>query len=115
MDLESYNNICDYKERAVYPREIVGEQDKNVLKRKKRAFRKKCESFTLKDGVLYHNQTKAKPDNLREVPKESDIDRIIRAFHGNKAGGCHFGVQQHSTKLRNDIGGRECMKLCWEK
>ena len=73
-------------------------EEKKVLKEKKRNFRKKCEPFVVKDGILYHYPSKGK-SALKEMVKDEDVGRILKAFHGDKAGGCHFGVTTTFTKL----------------
>ena len=52
----------------------------------------------MKDGILYHYPSKGK-SALKEVVKDEDVGRILKAFHGDKAGGCHFGVTTTFTKL----------------
>ena len=73
--------------------------DKVLAKTAKRNFRRKCEAYSLKEDVLYHVPTPKKPESMRDVPREVERDRIIRAFHGNPAGGCHFGVTATFNKL----------------
>ena len=64
----------------------------------------------MKDGILYHYPSKGK-SALKEVVKDEDVGGILKAFHGDKAGGCHFGVTTTFTKLscRNASGGKACM------
>ena len=99
MEGETYGAISAYKESGNYTMHLANMSDKNSAKQEKRDFRKKYETYTLKDGVLYHLPTSKKPDTMRQVPKECDRDRIIRAFHGNPACGCHFGVTATFNKL----------------
>ena len=99
MEGETYEAICAYKESGSYPHHILEMADKNEAKQQKRNFRRKCEAYTFKEGVLNHIPTSKKPNSTREVPREGDRARIIRAFHGNPAGGCHFGVTATFNKL----------------
>ena len=88
-----------YKDTGTYPQGTAEMPDKVLAKAAKRNFRRKCEAYSLKEGVLYHVSTAKKPESMREVPREVERDRIIRAFHGNPAGGCHFGVTATFNKL----------------
>ena len=98
MEISTYEEIYNYIERGSYPTSFEN-IDINLLKDRKRNFRKKCQSFQVKDGLLYHIPTKSRPDSIREVPKVIDKERIIRAMHWSKAGGCHFGVCATFTKI----------------
>ena len=97
MDSKLYHDVYHYLEHGDYPMDLMMEE-KKVLKEKKRNFRKKCELFVVKDGILYHYPSKGK-SALKEVVKDEDVGRILKAFHGDKAGGCHFGVTTTFTKL----------------
>ena len=88
-----------YKDTGTYPQGTAEMPDKVLAKAAKRNFRRKCEAYSLKEGVLYHVPTAKKPESMREVQREVERDRIIRAFHGNPAGGCHFGVTATFNKL----------------
>ena len=99
MEFETYESICMYKDTGTYPQCTAEMPDKVLAKAAKRNFRRKCEAYSLKEDVLYHVPTAKKPESMREVPREVERDRIIRAFHGNPAGGCHFGVTATFNKL----------------
>ena len=94
----TFNDIYNYVERRFYPKSFEN-REKKILKDKKRDFRKKCPSFQVKNGLLYHIPTKSRPDSIREVPKEIDKERIFRALHCSKAGGCHFGICATFNKI----------------
>ena len=66
--------------------------------------------FILKDCLLYHVPMKSKPSMLREVTKTDDEDRVLRVFHGDEAGGCHFGVTAtfHKLSERFIITDQDC-------
>ena len=99
MDAKIYSDIWKYLEDGSYPSDFVDMDDKAKAKNMKRAFRKKCLTLVLKDGLLYHVPMKSKPSMLKEVTKIDDKNRVLRAFHGVKAGGCHFGVTAPLQKL----------------
>ena len=97
MDSKLYHDVYHYLEHGDYPMDLMMEE-KKVLKEKKRNFRKKCEPFVVKDGILYHYPSKGK-SALKEVVEDEDVGWILKAFHRDKAGGCHFDVTTTFTKL----------------
>lgn len=48
--------------------------------------------------MLFH-RANAKGKPAREVPKDVDKERIIRALHSDKVGACHFGVAATFNKV----------------
>ena len=98
MDGDTYDAICMYKQTGEYPKDLQEMVDKAAAKQKKRLFRKRCDLFVLNEGALFPMPTGKKPA-AREVPKACDIDRILRAFHEDSAGGCHFGVTATFNKI----------------
>ena len=99
MDGDTYDAICMYKQTGEYPKDLQEMVDKAAAKQKKRLFHKRCDWFVLNEGALFHMPTGKKPGAAREVPKACDIDRILRAFHEDSAGGCHSGVTATFNKI----------------
>ena len=99
MDGDTYDASCMYKQTGEYPKDLQEMMDKAAAKQKKRLFCKRCDLFVLNEGALFHMPTGKKPGAAREVTKACDIDRILRAFHEDSAGGCHFGVTATFNKI----------------
>jgi len=74
--MEDYDEIYQF---------LVGSYPPGISKNYKRALRRKCKNFTVKDGYLYH----CKPGtNIRkQVPRRrEEISRILESCHASLEG-----------------------------
>ena len=87
---ERYESVRQYLVDRSYPT--------TSSKKEKRAIRKQAESFSLKDGVLYHNSVKTNK-LARVVMSVTDRDNILRSLHSEAVGGGHFGQRVTFDKV----------------
>ena len=74
--MEDYDELYEF---------LVGRYPPGISKNGKRAFRRKCKNFTVKDGYLYH--CKAVSNVRKQVPrKREEISRILESCHASMEG-----------------------------
>jgi len=91
MDHEDIVAITEYITKGVYPR--------GISKGEKRSLRKRCHSFSLKNGVLYHHGNKHKKQRL-VVSDPQERVRILDTMHRDSDGRpTHNGIKFTHRKV----------------
>ena len=100
MDEVTYDIYYTYITRGKYPESASA----NI----KRALRKKCEWFCVKDEMLMHKKLENGQIKFQQVLKDTEVERVIKACHDGYEGG-HLGRDKTMRKL-SDKYFMKCMK-----